>query len=71
VSHTVVIKVILATGLTIEIEKLVNEAKSFAEHVASEGYLNPVSGQFHPPQSILRVEVAPPGQFGEGVFSEN
>ena len=70
-SHTVVIKVILANDLAIEIEKLMGEAKSFAEQVASEGYLDPVTGQFHPPLSILRIEVAPPEQFGEGWFSDN
>ncbi len=71
VSPTVVIKIILTNGLAIEIEKSAGEAKSFAERVATDGYFDPVTGKFHPPRSILRVEVAPPRQFGEGRFSEN
>lgn len=69
--HTVVIKIVLTNGLAIEIEKSVAEAKGFAERVASKGYLDPVTGKFHSSQSILRIEVAPPEQFGEGWFSEN
>jgi hypothetical protein len=71
VKNTVVIKIILADGLAIEVQMPASEARDFAERIARDGYLDPVSGQFHSPQSILRVEVAPPEQFGEGWFSEN
>ncbi len=68
---TVVIKIILANRPAIEVEKTTGEAKSLAEQVAADGYLDPVTGNLHPPESILRVEVAPSEQFGEGWFGEN
>jgi hypothetical protein len=71
VDRSVDIKIVLTNGLTSGIEKSVGEARSFAERIAMDRYLDLVTGQFHPPQSILRVEVAPPEQIGEGRFSEN
>jgi hypothetical protein len=71
VKNTVVIKIVLTNGLAIEVQMPASEARDFAERIAKDRYLDPVSGQFHPPLSILRIEVAPPEQFGEGWFSEN
>jgi len=71
VDKSVIIKISLTNGLAIEVQKPASEAKSFVEQVSTKGYLDPITGRFHPPESILRVEVAPPEQFGEGWFSEN
>lgn len=70
-NQAAVITIVLTNGLAIEIEKSAAETRGFVERVAKDGYLDPVTTEFHPPQSILRVEVAPSEQFGEGWFSEN
>jgi hypothetical protein len=71
VDKSVTVKIALANGLVTEVQKHASEAKDFAERIVSDGYLDPVTGHFHPPQAILRIDVAPPGQFSEGWFSEN
>jgi hypothetical protein len=71
VRNTVVVKMILAHGLVIEAQKPASEAKTFVERIAEDGYLDPLTGQFRPLQSILLVEVARPEQSGKPWFSEN
>ena len=69
--HTVVIRIQVANGGPVEIEKPLPEARSFSEQVAATGYLDPATGAFFPPESILKIEVSPHERFGEGWFSEN
>jgi hypothetical protein len=71
VDKSVIIKISLTNAFAIEVQRPASEVKSFVEQISMGGYLDPVTGQFHPPQLILRVEAAPPERFGEGWFSEN
>ena len=69
--NTVIIKITMTDGKLFEIEKPVAAANALTEQITATGYLDPVSGQFYPHETVLSIEIAAPEQFGEGWFSDN
>jgi hypothetical protein len=69
--NTVIIKITMTDGKLFEIEKPVAAANALTEQITATGYLDPVSGQFYPHETVLSIEIAAPEQHGEGWFSDN
>ena len=60
---TLRIKMTLMDGSVIEVEKEFPEARVLLRDVATNGYSDPSTGQFHFAESIRTIEVMAPPEF--------
>ena len=57
---TLRIKITMADGTVLEIEKPLAVVTAMMESVPNDGYRDPISERFYPADAIFTIEIAPP-----------